>query len=314
MPLRKRPPVKSANAPRRNWVVAQVVPFLQYLEAECGLAKNSIKAYGSDLEQFAVWYQDKGPANPNEVTLGTLSEYLQNLHDRNLAATTIARHMVAIKMLFRYLVLESILEQSVADLMNSPKLWEYLPKVLSPDAVDRLLLAPTVGDRRPLRDRAVLCLLYATGCRASEVCNLKLNGVFLKERYARCIGKGSKERIVGLNPVAVSAVEAYIDHERRKLVGDGDSPWLFVNARGKQLDRIGVWKIVKKYASRTGCAKEVSPHTLRHSFATHMLAGGAEIRALQEMLGHASIQTTQIYTHVEHSRLKAIHSRCHPRG
>lgn len=314
MPQRKRPPTKSANAPRRNWVVAQLVPFLQYLEAECGLAKNSIKAYGSDLEQFAIWYQDKGPANPNEVTLGTLSEYLQHLHGRNLAATTIARHMVAIKMLFRYLVLESILEQSVADLMNSPKLWEYLPKVLSPDAVDRLLLAPTVGDRRPLRDRAVLCLLYATGCRASEVCNLKLNGVFLKERYARCTGKGSKERIVGLNPVAVSAVEAYIDHERGKLVGDGDSPWLLVNARGKQLDRITVWKIVKKYASRTGCAKEVSPHTLRHSFATHMLAGGAEIRALQEMLGHASIQTTQIYTHVEHSRLKAIHSRCHPRG
>ncbi len=314
MPQRKRPPTPTASAPRRNWVIAQTVPFLQYLEAECGLAKNTIKAYGSDLEQFAVWYQDKGPPNPNDVTLGTLSDYLQHLHGRNLAATTIARHMVAIKMLFRYLVLESILEQSVADLMNSPKLWEYLPKVLSPDAVDRLLMAPTVGDRRPLRDRAVLCLLYATGCRASEICNLKLSGVYLEERYARCMGKGSKERIVGLNPVAVAAIEAYVNHERQKLVGDGDSSWLLLNARGKPLDRVAVWKIVKKYAARTGCAKEVSPHTLRHSFATHMLAGGAEIRALQEMLGHASIQTTQIYTHVEHSRLKAIHSRCHPRG
>lgn len=314
MPQRKRPPTPTGNAPRRNWVVAQTVPFLQYLEAECGLAKNTIKAYCSDLEQFAVWYQEKGPLNPNDVTLGTLSDYLQHLHGRNLAATTIARHMVAIKMLFRYLVLESVIEQSVADLMNSPKLWQYLPKVLSPDAVDRLLMAPTVGDRRPLRDRAVLCLLYATGCRASEICNLKLNSVYLEERFARCMGKGSKERIVGLNPVAVAAIEAYVNHERHKLVGDGDSPWLLLNARGKQLDRVAVWKIVKKYAARTGCAKEVSPHTLRHSFATHMLAGGAEIRALQEMLGHASIQTTQIYTHVEHSRLKAIHSRCHPRG
>lgn len=314
MPQRKRPPTSSASAPHRNWVILQVVPFLHYLEAECGLAQNTVKAYSSDLEQFAVWYQDRGPANPNDVTLGTLSEYLQHLHDRNLAATTIARHLVAIKMLFRYLVLESIVEQSVADLMNSPKLWQYLPKVLSPDAVDRLLAAPTIGDRRPLRDRAVLCLLYATGCRASEICTLKLNNVFLEERFARCTGKGSKERIVGLNPVAVAALEAYVNHERHKLDTEGGSPWLLLNARGKPLDRIAVWKIVKKYAARTGCAKEVSPHTLRHSFATHMLAGGAEIRALQEMLGHASIQTTQIYTHVEHSRLKAIHSRCHPRG
>lgn len=315
MPQRKRPPTSAdSQEPRRNWVITHLIPFLHYLEAECGLAKNSVKAYSSDLEQFAVWVQDKGPLNPNEVSLATLTNYLQHLHNRQLAATTIARHLVSIKMLFRYLVLESILEQSVADLMNTPKLWETLPKVLSPDAVDRLLVTPTVGDRRPFRDRAVLCLLYATGCRASEVCGLKLNQVFLNERYARCMGKGSKERIVGLNPVAVASIEKYIDSERAKLVGDGDSPWLLVNARGKQLDRIAVWKIVKKYAARAGCGKEVSPHTLRHSFATHMLAGGAEIRALQEMLGHASIQTTQIYTHVEHSRLKAIHSRCHPRG
>ena len=316
MPQRKRPPtpVTPAATAQKNWVVAQVIPFLNYLEAECGLAKNTISAYGSDLQQFAGWYQDHGPATPNEVTLQTLTGYLGRLHARELAASTIARHLVSIKMLFRYLVLEAVIEASVADLMNSPKLWEYLPKVLSPEAVERLLAAPTVGDRFPLRDRAVLCLLYATGCRASEVADLRIGNVFLKERHARCIGKGSKERIVGLNPVAVLAIETYIEHERRKMLGDGDASWLLVNGHGRQLNRISIWKIVKKYAARAGCGAEVSPHTLRHSFATHMLAGGAEIRALQEMLGHASIQTTQIYTHVEHSRLKAIHSRCHPRG
>ncbi len=316
MPQRKRPPAPSRGSkqPAKNWVALHMVPFLHYLEAECGLAKNTISAYGSDIEQFAIWYQGYGPGNPNQVTLGVITDYLQHLHGRKLAATTIARHLVAIKMLFRYLVLEAVIEQSVVDSMNSPKLWQYLPKVLSPDAVDRLLAAPGNEDRFPLRDRSVLCLLYATGCRASEITNIRMAGLYLEQRYARVIGKGDKERIVGLNPVAVSAVEHYIEHERSKLVNDADSPWLLLNTRGRQMDRIGVWGIVKKYAQRAGCGAEVSPHTLRHSFATHMLAGGAEIRALQEMLGHASIQTTQIYTHVDHSRLKAIHSRCHPRG
>ena len=316
LPPRRRPPADLGQAPpRRNPVALHLLPFLQYLEAECGLARNTLKAYESDLRQFAAWFEDYGPPNPNEVKLGTLTSYLEVLHGRNLKATTIARHLVAIKMLFRYFVLEGFVERSVAASLNSPKLWQYLPKVLSPDSVERLLAAPLHGDDRfPLRDRALLCLLYATGCRVSEVVGLQLRNVFLDERYARCLGKGSKERIVGLNPVAISATEAWIEGERCRMVGDGDSPWLLVNARGGQLSRISAWGIVKKYATRIGSADGVSPHTLRHSFATHMLAGGAEIRALQEMLGHASISTTQIYTHVEHSRLKAIHSRCHPRG
>jgi integrase/recombinase XerD len=314
MPQRKRPPSDGNGSVRSNPVATHLVPFLHYLEAECGLAKNTLRAYESDLNQFAIWYQPHGPADPNDITLRTFTGYLEHLHNRNLAATTISRHLVAIKMLFRYLVLESLLLKSVADTLSSPKLWQHLPKVLSPDMVERLLSAPARQDRFPLRDRALLCLLYATGCRASEVADIRLGNVFLDERYARCTGKGNKERIVGLNPVAISAIEAWIEGERSQLVGDGDAPWLLLNGHGRQLSRVSVWQFVKKYAQRVGCGDGVSPHTLRHSFATHMLAGGAEIRALQEMLGHASIATTQIYTHVEHSRLKAIHARCHPRG
>ena len=314
MPPRKRPRTESQTTVRQNVIAQNLLGFLHYLEAECGLAKNTVKAYSSDLRQFSAWYEDHGPMLPSQITLQTLTAYLNDLHSRDLAASTVARHLVAIKMLFRYLVLESIVEKSVADSMNSPKLWQYLPKVLSPDTVERLLTEPGRYDRFPLRDRAVLCLLYATGCRASEIIGLRMSGLFLDERFARCVGKGNKERIVGLNPVCVSAVEAWIECERSKLAGDGDVPWLLLNGRGCQLSRISVWGIVKKYAARIGCSQDVSPHTLRHSFATHMLAGGAEIRALQEMLGHASIATTQVYTHVEHSRIKAIHSRCHPRG
>jgi integrase/recombinase XerD len=198
--------------------------------------------------------------------------------------------------------------------MSSPKLWQYLPAVMSPEMVDRLLAAPTRFDAFPLRDRALLAVLYATGCRASEIANLHTSDVRVADRICRCRGKGNKERIVNLNPVAIAALEAYIAHERPEMVRYREQDALFVTRTGRALTRIMIWKLVKKYATRAGCKGDVSPHTLRHSFATHMLAGGAEIRALQEMLGHASIRTTQIYTQVEHSRLKAIHAKCHPRG
>ncbi len=183
--------------------------------------------------------------------------------------------------------------------------------------MDALLAAPCREDGYPLRDRALLCLLYATGCRASEVANLKCPQVYLEERYCKCEGKGNKERMVSLNPVAVAALEAYLSAERPLLMGNlphNPEESLFVSRTGRPLTRLTIWRLVKRYAARIGCSSQVSPHTLRHSFATHMLAGGAEIRALQEMLGHANIRTTQVYTHVEHSRLKAIHRDCHPRG
>ncbi|MDB5392460.1 MAG: tyrosine recombinase XerD subunit [Planctomycetaceae bacterium] len=291
-----------------------LAPFLHYLEAECGMAENSRKAYRGDLEQFLAWMETTHPIPLQRVDLVFLGEYLQHLHDRGLKASSIARHLVSLKMFFRYLVLEGVLLESVVELLNSPKLWLHLPHVLSPEMVNRLLAAPSAEDRFPLRDRAFLGLLYATGCRVSEIADLKLRDVHLAENFCRCVGKGNKERLVSLNPVAISALEKYLSQERPELVFKRDTEHLLVSRTGRGLTRVMLWGLVKKYAQRIGASDQVSPHTLRHSFATHMLAGGAEIRALQELLGHASIATTQIYTHVEHSRLKAIHAKCHPRG
>lgn len=315
MPVRKKPPAGSSFSLNRfGSPGVHLPPFLHYLEAECGMSGNSVKAYRSDLRQFFEWFETAGPTDVTAVELKHLTAYLKHLHDRRLAATSIARHLVSIKMFFRYLVLEGILQESVVELMSSPKLWQHLPKVLSPDTVDRLLAAPQSVDRYPLRDRAILTVMYATGCRASETANLMLANVNLQEGICRCIGKGNKERLVSLNPVAIAAIESYLRHERPDLAKRDDNGYLFLSRSGNSLSRIAIWQLIKKYAARVGCSKEVSPHTLRHSFATHMLAGGAEIRALQELMGHASISTTQIYTHVEHSRLKAVHQKCHPRG
>jgi len=316
MPPRFKPPVGSRFATseaRPARLEVHVEPFLHYLDAECGMSANTITAYRTDMQQFAAWFAENGPASLKQVDLQTLSRYLDHLHKRNLKATSIARHLVTIKTFFRYLVLEAVITESAAELVNSPKLWQKLPAVLSPDAVDRLLASPTRQDRYPLRDRAILAVMYATGCRTSEVIGLTLDSVHLAERYCRAIGKGNKERLVSLNPVAIAALEAYLTHERPLLARE-DSRHLFVSRSGKPLTRVMIWTLVKRYAGRIGASKQVSPHTLRHSFATHMLAGGAEIRALQELLGHASIRTTQIYTHVEHSRLKAVHAKHHPRG
>lgn len=278
------------------------------------MADNTIRAYRRDLSQFFEWNRSRGLASVHEIDLDFMTGYLGHLHERQLAASSIARHLVSIKMFFRYLVLEGVLVESAVDLLSSPKLWQHLPKVLSPDKVDQLLDAPSREDRYPLRDRAILAVLYATGCRASEVASLKLRDIEFSEGFCRCIGKGNKERVVSLNPTARNALDQYLERERPLLVGARESESLFVSRTGQPLTRITIWMLVKRYAARVGCSREVSPHSLRHSFATHMLAGGADIRTLQEMLGHASISTTQIYTHVEHSRLKSIHERCHPRG
>ncbi len=316
MPPRKRPPADPAAAIRTEYDApsTHLEAFLHYQRGECGMAQNTVEAYRSDLVQFFAWFADYGPPSVAAVELRVFTSYLKHLHERNLAATTISRHLVAIKMFFRYLVLEGVIRESVADLLSSPKLWQHLPHVLSPDMVNRLLAAPVPEDRFMLRDRALLALLYATGCRASEIANLTLRDVHLDEGYCRCIGKGNKERLVSLNPVARAAIEAYLTHARPDYASRHNAPELLLSKSGHSLTRIMVWNLVKKYARRIGASRQVSPHTLRHSFATHMLAGGAEIRALQELLGHASIATTQIYTQVEHTRLKAVHQRCHPRA
>lgn len=315
MPPRKRPPGASGRKQRPTSDPAvHLQPFLDYLKSECGMSPNTVAAYRSDLTQFLDWLRGQAVGSLREVDIPLLTNYLAHLHQRQLAATTVARHLVSIKMLFRYLVLEGILLENSVELLSSPKLWQQLPTVMSPEVVDRLLRAPNNQDRYPLRDRALLTTMYATGCRASEITNLSLTDLHLDEGYCRCVGKGNKERIVSLNPVAKATLESYLRHERSAMVKRADVPWLFVTRSGKQLSRIGIWRIVRRYAQRAGCSRKVSPHTLRHSFATHMLAGGAEIRSLQEILGHANIRTTQVYTHVEHSRLKSVHAQHHPRA
>ncbi len=318
MNRRKRPPegrsfaVSTFRDPA-SWLTG----FLAYLDAECGMSKNTIAAYRRDLDRFFTWNRDNARAGVHDIGVPTITAFLEFLQTLDLAASSIGRNLVAVRMFFRYLMLEGVVAESTVDLVSSPKLWERLPKVLSPDMVDSLLNAPEGPvDRYYRRDRALLAVMYATGCRVSEVVGLKLQDVQLDESYCRCTGKGNKQRLVSLNPVAVDAIRRYLDVERGDLVsvaGD-DAGYLFLTRSGRPLNRESVWSLVQRYAARVGCASEVSPHTLRHSFATHLLAGGADIRALQEMLGHSSIRTTQIYTHVEHSRLKAVHKQCHPRG
>jgi integrase/recombinase XerD len=295
---------------------SDIAAFRTYMRAERGLADNTVQAYGRDLDRFATWVALVNLTSYLKPTLKDLARYLGFLHDEELAPPSIARHLVALKMFYRFLKLEERADAAAVDLLGSPKLWERIPEVLSPAAVESLIAAPQAGDRFFLRDRAMLETLYATGCRASEVVNLKLADVYLDAGFCKCSGKGSKQRVVPLGRPAVAALRAYSDTAAdgggRPKGGDADV--VFVSKSGRRLTRIHLWALVKKYCKRAGLPKTVSPHTLRHSFATHMLAGGADLRAVQEMLGHASIQTTQIYTHVDRDRLKALHRQFHPKG
>ena len=318
MARRKKPPAgsrfsKDSFQDPSMWLSG----FLAYLEAECGMSPNTVLAYRRDLQKFLDWNKSHSKKSVHQIDIPALTAFLDHLQQQGLAASSIGRNLAAVRMFFRYLMLESIVAESVVDLISSPKLWRRLPKVLSPEMVEELLQAPLGSvDRYARRDRALLAVMYATGCRVSEVINLKLTDINMEECYARCTGKGNKQRMVSLNPVAIEAVRRYLNLERPAMVENTatDEEYLFVSRSGRRLQREAVWELMRRYALRAGCGGNVSPHTLRHSFATHLLARGADIRALQEMLGHASIRTTQIYTQVDHSRLKSVHSTCHPRG
>ncbi len=287
--------------------------FYQYLRSECRLSENTVVAYERDLRRFQQWLAARTIA---ALRIQDLSDYMGWLHSQKLAPSSIARHIVALRMFFRYLQLEGVLKENLAELLGSQKLWERQPDVISATMVEQFLNAPKPYDSYYKRDRALLEVMYATGCRASEVSHLKVRDLHLQEGYCRCFGKGSKERIVPMNQVAVTKLSEYLVQERPQLIAGTTSipEWAFVSRRGRRLRREAIWEIVKKYALRSGLPDSVSPHTLRHSFATHMLAGGADLRHVQELLGHASIATTQIYTHVDQTRLKKVHRDFHPRG
>jgi integrase/recombinase XerD len=288
--------------------------FRHYIQSERGLAANTLLAYGRDLDRFATWAAG-GLASYLEPTLLELSRYIDFLRAEGLAPPSIARHLVALKVFYRFLRLEERTTESTVDLLTAPALWARIPQVLSPESVNRLLAAPRPEDRFFLRDRAILETLYATGSRASEVVGLKVADVVLDSGFCKCFGKGSKQRIVPLGRPAVNALRTYLEQGRPPLVQSApDAPWVFVSRGGRALTREMLWVLVKKYVQRAGLNAKASPHTLRHSFATHLLAGGADLRTVQELLGHASIQTTQRYTHVDRDRLRSIHRRFHPRG
>jgi integrase/recombinase XerD len=301
-------PLSSENVTRR-WGES----YVDYLRSECHLAENTVKAYERDMRRFTHWL---GKRSIVGLSITELSDFVGHLGELELAPASIARHIVAVKMFFRYLQLEGVLVDNKVELLGSQKLWQRVPEVLSPQAVDRFLGAPSRGELYFYRDRALLEMLYATGCRASELSFLRVRDVRLRERYCKCHGKGSKQRMAPLGDAAIESVTAYLEKQRPQLEANcpTEADWLFLSRGGRRLRREAIWELVKKYALIADVPVSISPHTLRHSFATHLLAGGADLRQVQEMLGHASIATTQIYTHVDQSRLKKVHNQFHPRA
>ncbi len=287
--------------------------FVHYLSAECHLSENTVAAYRRDLRRFLEWLNGR---DLKGLSVKDLSDYAGWLHEKGLAPSSLARHVVSLRLFLRYLQLEGVLTTNQAELLASPQIWERIPKVLTPQQVDDLLDSPKPFDPCYRRNRAILEFLYATGCRVSEVANLRMEDIHLDERYCVCRGKGNKERVVPLGQRAIVCFREYLEHERPRLAGKsgGEPPWAFLSYRGRRIRRERIWELLKLYALRAGLPSDISPHVLRHSFATHLLAGGADLRLVQEMLGHASIATTQIYTHVDFARLKAIHRRFHPRA
>jgi integrase/recombinase XerD len=284
--------------------------------AECGVSPNTLAAYRSDIARFVRWRKAHAAGPLARLDVPKLAGYVDYLNAQGLAPSSVGRHLASLSTFFRYLIFDGKLTANTARLLSAPAVWDRLPTVLGPAAVDRLLSAPDRSTPLGRRDRAALETLYATGCRASEVVGLRPSDLDLAAGLVRCVGKGDRERVVPLGSRAREALTTYLAGDRPALVARRPATeTVFVSRTGRPLSRIGLWHIVKTHAKAAGLnASTISPHTLRHSFATHLLAGGADLRVVQEMLGHASIATTQIYTRVELSRLQQVHARFHPRA
>ena len=318
-PTADPPAPKSAKRPppgfKPHRVSDPLGPFLHYLLTECGLSTNTLAAYRSDIAGFIRWRRAHAPGPLEALSVEDLTGYVEWLVGKGLAPSSVGRHLASLSTFYRYLMFEGVVNENVAKLLSSPAVWDRLPTVLGPAAVEKLLAAPDAATPLGIRDRAALETLYATGCRVSEVAHLRARDLDLKAGIARCVGKGDKERIVPLGSKARAAIAVYLERVRPILIRrHPETESVFASKSGRPLSRVGLWHIVKTHARAAALKGEVSPHTLRHSFATHLLAGGADLRAVQEMLGHASIATTQIYTRVELSHLKRVHAKFHPRG
>lgn len=322
-----RPPVSVTDCTPR--FLHSLDAFRVYQTVELGLAANTLVAYRRDLLRFGAFLRRRGIDDWSGLTCGLIQEYLIEQSGQGHKETTLARRVVALRMWLRWLHLTGQIMEDRTALLELPKQWQRLPAALHLDRAVELVTSPDPNHPLGLRDRAILELFYACGLRVSELCTLRAADVNLKTGYVRCLGKGRKERITPLGRPAADAVEAYVQHLRPTLIDQGvrhgryDLPLpravvaalpLFLSRTGGPLERTAVWALVRRAARRRGIAGKVGPHTLRHSFATHLLEGGADLRVVQELLGHASIATTEIYTHVQTKRLQEIHARCHPRG
>lgn len=288
--------------------------FVDFLSFEQGASPRTMDAYQHDVERLVIYARIKGVRDPAHVTSRTLRDFVYHLKDLGLSPASIRRNVSAVRTYFRFLIGEGHLESDPSERLETPKRWRTLPEVLSVEEVSRLLAAPTLDDPLAFRDRAMLELAYGAGLRVSEWIGIAVRDVLFEEQLVRVFGKGAKERLVPIGRAAVGAVAVYLRELRPRLEhGDGRGV-LLLNARGEPLSRMGAWKILRRYVIRAGIDKAVSPHTLRHSFATHLLEGGADLRAVQEMLGHADISTTQIYTHVDREYLRQVHKQYHPRA
>ncbi len=294
---------------------ALLAGFLDYLQVECGLSANTRKAYQGDLRHFLAYLDENALGDLSGLTPRHVEGSILAAGQRGMSTATIARELAAVKMFCRFLVIQRVLERDVSVSIEAPRKWHRLPTVLNDQAVKVLLEAPDEDrDCHAERDRAILAFLYATGVRAGELVNVKLPDVNFNLGVARVIGKGSKERIVPAASSAMEALQTYINGSRRKLCPGPATQTLFLSRTGRGLHREDIFRIVRKYVRRVEIRGKVGPHTLRHCFATQLLAHGADLRSVQEMLGHADISTTQVYTHVDADRLKSVHRKFHPRG
>ncbi|MBM3253862.1 MAG: site-specific tyrosine recombinase XerD [Candidatus Omnitrophica bacterium] len=290
-----------------------VEEFLNYLSVEKGLSKNTLLSYRNDLNKYITYLTKNGIGSLENVKRQDITNFLLFLKDKGISAVSISRNLVAIKGFHKFLLRENFIREDVTSVLEAPKLWKRLPDTLSIEEVSKLLKIPNVRKPQGIRDRAVLELLYATGMRVSELVNLKVVDLNFDIGFVKCTGKGQKERIVPVGKFAIEAIKRYADKIRPVFLKNRQNERLFVTRYGRNISRQSIWKLIRGYASEARINKHISPHTLRHSFASHLLEGGADLRIVQEMLGHSDISTTQIYTHIDKGRLKMIHQKYHPR-
>ena len=288
--------------------------FLDFISYEKGLSKNTQLSYKNDLLKFINYLYQKNFANFNSLKRNDIRDYLFKLKSDGLKSSSIARQIVSIKKFFEYLLNEGLISEDPSALINSPKIWKTIPETLSVNEVSLLLsyVSNIKKYRHAFRDKVIIELAYACGLRVSEIVNLQINSIYFEESYIQVTGKGQKDRLIPVNKTTLSMIDEYINTERTKFISN--SNFLFISQHKKPLTRQRIWQIIKLHIRNAGIIKNVSPHTLRHSFATHILENGGSLRAIQEMLGHSNISTTEIYTHIEKNRLKNIHEKFHPRA